>query len=86
MGNCLISIHVTGCHHNGLAHDIDQMAAKFADDLAKHHTVSAATLVSGGENNLTVKENRFPLKSEKPEFYALTGGNKADPRNAETRQ
>ena len=26
MGNCLISIHVTGAHHNGKCYDIDQMA------------------------------------------------------------
>lgn len=70
MGNCLISVHVTGSHHNGLESDIDQMAARFVDDLAKKHNVTASSLVTGGENNLMEKERRFPLKSEKPEFYS----------------
>ena len=64
MGNCIVSVHVTGAHHNGAEGDIDQMAAKFADDLkAKGHTVSAATIVSGGEHDMMNTASRFPLKS-----------------------
>jgi hypothetical protein len=63
MGNCIVSVHVTGSHHNGIESDIDQMAAKFADDLkAIGHTVSAATIVSGGEHDLMNTASRFPLK------------------------
>lgn len=71
MGNCLISVHATGAHHNGQPYDIDQLAAEFVDTLkAKGATVTAATLVAGGESDMTNKETRFPLRSDKPEFYA----------------
>lgn len=62
MGNCLISIRVTGCHHNGLANDIDQMAADFVGELAKNHNVTGAVLLSGGEQDLTDPLRRFPIK------------------------
>lgn len=63
MGNCLVSVHVTGCHHNGIANDIDRLAAEFVDHLkAKGHNVTAATLVSGGESDLMNEKARFPLK------------------------
>lgn len=61
MGNCLIAINVTGGHHNGLRTDIDQMAADFVDHLrAKGHNVTAATVVSGSEQDLLVPESRYP--------------------------
>lgn len=70
MGNCLVSVHVTGAHHNGLQSDIDQMAASFVDALkASGHNVTGATLVSGGENDLLSTASRFPLRDVKPEFY-----------------
>lgn len=70
MGNCLISVHATGSHHNGIPNDIDQLAAEFVDKLkAVGANVTAATVVSGGENDLLSTASRFPLKSEKPEFY-----------------
>jgi len=63
MGNCLVSVHVTGSHHNGLETDIDQMAADFVASLKrKGHMVTAATLVSGGEQDL-VLGSRLPLKT-----------------------
>lgn len=63
MGNCLISIHVTGCHHNGLPSDIDQLSADFTESLkAQGHNVTSATLVSGGEYDLTNAAARFPIK------------------------
>lgn len=62
MGNCVIIIHVTGSHHNGLEHDIDQMAAKFMDEVAVKHNVTAAYLHSGGEYDLKNKAARFPVK------------------------
>lgn len=62
MGNCLISIHVTGSHHNQVEHDIDQMAAKFVDELKAKHNVTAAHLVSGGEYDLMNTTARFPIK------------------------
>lgn len=71
MGNCLINVHVTGSHHNGIESDIDQMAARFVDELkAKGHNVTAATLVSGGENDMLPDRNgRFPLRKDRPDFY-----------------
>lgn len=62
MGNCLITVHVTGAHHNGADSDIDQMAAAFVDALKAKHNVTAAHLVSGGEYNLMDKAARFPIK------------------------
>lgn len=71
MGNCLVSVHATGAHHNGQPYDIDQLAAEFVDKLkAAGATVTAATFNAGGENDLMNTASRFPLKSEKPEFYA----------------
>ena len=62
MGNCIVSVHVTGAHHNGKDYDIDQMAAVFVDALkAKGHNVTAATVVSGGEYDLLNTAARFPL-------------------------
>jgi len=64
MGNCIVSVHVTGCHHNQLEYDIDQMAAAFVDDLLrKGHNVTAAYLTTGGEYDLTNRAARFPLKT-----------------------
>ena len=64
MGNCIVSVHVTGAHHNGEDYDIDQRAAEFVDKLkADGHTVTAATLVSGGEYDLLNTVSRFPLKN-----------------------
>jgi len=62
MGNCLISIHVTGTHHNGKKTDIDQLAAEFVDSLkAQGHYVTSATVVSGGEYDLLDVAHRFPV-------------------------
>lgn len=70
MGNCLISVHATGAHHNGSPHDIDRLAAEFVDKLkSAGSNVTAATITAGGEHDLTNVEARFPLKSENPEFY-----------------
>lgn len=64
MGNCIVSVHVTGAHHNGEPYDIDQRAAVFVDQLRKDgHTVSAATIVSGGEHDPLNTTSRFALKS-----------------------
>lgn len=65
MGNCLITVHVTGAHHNGKRTDIDQMAADFVDHLkAKGHAVTAAAIVSGGEHDLLNTTSRFPIAGE----------------------
>lgn len=64
MGNCLVSVHVTGSHHNGLNMDIDQIAASFIEALKQAgHNITAATIVSGGEQNLLDEAARFPLRS-----------------------
>lgn len=66
MGNCLISIHVTGCHHNGIESDIDQLAAGYVEDLkAKGHNVTGAFLVSGGETDL-LNSAPLPLRKNTP--------------------
>lgn len=63
MGNCLINIHVTGSHHNGVEHDIDQMVSKFVDELCAKHNVTGAKMVSGVEHDLLNTAARFPLKN-----------------------
>ncbi len=74
MGNCIVSVHVTGAHHNGRDFDIDQMAAVFVDALkAKGHTVTAASVVSGGEYDLLSTVSRYPLIS--------AAANDVDPRD-----
>jgi hypothetical protein len=62
MGNCLVTVHVTGSHHNGKEGDIDQIAAKFVDTLKLTHNVTSASIVTGGENDLLNTASRFPLK------------------------
>ena len=58
-----MAVHVTGAHHNGLREDIDQMAARFVDNLRlRGHNVTAATVVSGGEYDLLDEKTRFPVK------------------------
>jgi len=70
MGNCVITIRVTGTHHNGARSDIDQMAGDFVDHLkAKGHSVADATITSGGTQDLAHKESRFPLREDNPKFY-----------------
>lgn len=70
MGNCIVSVHVTGTHHNGQGYDIDQLAAKFADELkANGHTITAAAILSGGEYDLLNTASRFPLQLDNPSFY-----------------
>jgi hypothetical protein len=65
MGNCLVSIHVTGAHHNGKSYDIDQMAAQFIDLLKRSgHSVTAATVTWGGEGDLLNTAARYPLAGE----------------------
>jgi hypothetical protein len=65
MGNCIVSVHVTGAHHNGRPDDIDQMAGRWVDFLKAHgHTVTAATIVSGGEHDLLNLASRFPVAGE----------------------
>jgi|GEM_PF-4652859 len=64
MGNCIVSVHVTGAHHNGKSYDIDQHSAQFVDGLmAAGHNVTAASIVSGGEYDLLNTVSRFPLKN-----------------------
>jgi hypothetical protein len=61
MGNRIVSVHVTGSHHNGQGSDIDQMAADFVDALkTKGHNVTAASIVAGGEGDLLNPAARFP--------------------------
>jgi hypothetical protein len=65
MGNCIVSVHVTGGHHNGSLSDIDQLASKFVDVLKGFgHTVTAATIVSGGEQDLLNTAARYPVAGE----------------------
>lgn len=64
MGNCLISVHVTGGHHNGLPKDIDQLAHDFVKELKfLGYSVTAATLTHGGESDLLNTASRLPLKA-----------------------
>ncbi len=60
MGQCTITIHVTGAHHNKSASDIDQMAAEFVKDLSKLHNVTAAYMCNGAEQDLKNTTILFP--------------------------
>ena len=54
MGDCTITIHATGSHHNkGNPKDINRMAVKFVDELvsAGHH-VKGASLTNGAHESL----------------------------------
>jgi len=62
MGQCLISIHVTGSHHNNSASDIDQMAAEFVAELGKLHTVTAAYMTNSVEQDLKATTILFPIQ------------------------
>ena len=64
MGNYVIAVHGTGCHHNGAEYDADQIAAKLVDELkAKGHSITAATITSGSTQDLLSTSSRFALKS-----------------------
>lgn len=54
MGNWNISIHGVGAHHNrGFPKDANRMAARFVEELkAAGHSVTAATITHGGEDNV----------------------------------
>lgn len=54
MGDCTITIHAIGAHHNKKnPTDINKMAVKFVDELrAAGHNVVSATLCQGGYENL----------------------------------
>ncbi len=62
MGNCIITVHVTGGHHNKSASDIDQLAAEFVKDLGKLHNVTAAYMLNGSEQDLKTTTILFPLQ------------------------
>lgn len=63
MGNCLVSIHVTGCHHNGLRDDIERMAARFVGELREAgHDVGHATVVAGGVTDVSSERSLLPLR------------------------
>lgn len=50
MGNWNISISGVGCHHNGAEYDVEQLAAKFVDELKKQgHTVTTADVTMGSK-------------------------------------
>jgi hypothetical protein len=72
MGNWNITVRGVGAHHNKLnATDADRMAAKFVADLkAAGHSVIAASITCGGENDLMCPDvylaNRDEAGKEKP--------------------
>lgn len=48
MGDCTITIHVTGAHNNGRSEDIDEMAKEFVARLKLvGHNVKHATVTNG---------------------------------------
>lgn len=68
MGNCLVSVHVTGGHHNGRQDDIDQLAADFVEALQDAgHNVTAAAIVNGGEQSLLNIAARYPVTRDSPD-------------------
>jgi hypothetical protein len=54
MGNCTITVHLTGAHHNKKnPNDANRMAAKFVDQLKDAgHNVEAASITHGGREDL----------------------------------
>ena len=62
MGNCTVTVHVTGAHHNAKATDIDQVAARFVDELkSAGHNVTDAQITSGGTHDLLSTAVRLPV-------------------------
>lgn len=63
MGNFTIRIQGVGTHHNQLPSDVEQMAAKFVDELrAKGHSITAADVHTGGVTGLHPESQVMPLK------------------------
>lgn len=54
MGNCTITVHLTGSHHNKKnPKDANRMAATFVDELkAAGHNVEHASFTHGGREDL----------------------------------
>jgi hypothetical protein len=54
MGNCTITIHLIGSHHNeNNPNDANRMAAAFADELKRAgHNVEHASITHGGREDL----------------------------------
>lgn len=54
MGNCTITIHLTGSHHNDDYHkDANRMSVRFVEELmAAGHHVEGASFTSGGREDL----------------------------------
>jgi hypothetical protein len=64
MGNVTAVIHATGAHHNGLASDIEQVFARFVDELkAFGHTVEHAA-VTVGSREVVPAPAPAPVKAE----------------------
>lgn len=65
MGNCTITIHVTGSHHNNRDDDIDAMVRTFVAELkASGHSVTHAVLTNGASEEL--HHHRHEAKSRGP--------------------
>lgn len=64
MGQWHISIRGTGVHHNGpeQKNDAEKMAARFAQELKDAgHTVHAAAITYGGEQDITPPVPHYKL-------------------------
>lgn len=70
MGNWNITIRGVGVHHNTkLPSDADRMAAKFVRDLKEAgHSIVAASITAGGENDLTDPDAYLAQKDARDEY------------------
>jgi hypothetical protein len=66
MGNCTITIHLTGSHHNKKhPKDANRMAQKFVDDLVTAgHNVEHASFTHGGRDDLLTVDYHFLFDKE----------------------
>ena len=61
MGDWTITIEGTGCHHNDIEDDADQLARQMVTDLrAAGHTVHRATFTCGGRLELEADPHVMP--------------------------
>jgi hypothetical protein len=71
MGNWNISIRGVGAHHNAIKEDVEQMTAKFVDELKKAgHAITGACVTTGSETLISPSKDEHvpgrvgPLKAE----------------------
>ncbi len=75
MGNWNVTIQGIGCHHNNAPGDIENLTAKFVEDVKKAgHSVSLAHVTTGGLTDVTPKGDfKERLRAEYAEICGNLG-------------